>query len=195
MVALKVEADAKKKRQKRHMRNAVLLTVGAVGLIAVAAIAPNAVRLLETTGINARLRYQTKTVLGRLKQDGEIEFVERDGKSYARLTKKGRRTLALHREKLRLQEPRRKRWDKRYRLIIFDVPEKRKRVRERIRREFQEAGFLRIQDSAWIYPHDCEAFIALLKAELHIGRDVLYVVIESIEGDARIRKHFNLPPK
>lgn len=161
--------------------------------MAFTAIAPNALRLLEVTGINARLRYRTKTVLGRLKQDGNIEFIERDGQKYVRLTKKGGRTLDLYKEKLRLQERLRKRWDKRYRLIIFDVPEKRKKIRDKIRYEFSQVGFLRVQDSAWLYPYDCEEFVALLKAELHIGKDVLYAVIESIENDAWIRKHFNLP--
>ncbi len=55
-----------------------------------------------------------------------------------------------------------------------------------------EIGFLRIQDSVWLYPYDCEEFVALLKADLHIGKDVLYAVIESIEDDSRIRRHFRL---
>ena len=76
---------------------------------------------------------------------------------------------------------------------MFDIPEKRKKIREHLRFEMQEIGFLRMQDSVWIYPYDCEEFIALLKADMHIGSDVLYAVIEEIENDARIRKHFNLP--
>lgn len=189
----KVEAEAKKKRRTRTIQNAVLMTVSIAGIIAIAAVAPNAAQLLKTSGALARLRYRAKTSLGRLKQKGEIEFVERDGKKYARLTEKGERTLALYKEKLRMTERPRKRWDKRYRLVIFDVPEKRRSTRERIRREVRGAGFLRVQDSAWIYPYDCEEFIALLKAELKIGKDVLYAVIESIENDRWIRKHFDLP--
>jgi len=188
-----VEVTAKKKRRTRQLRSAILTSVGVAGIIAAAAIAPNALRLLKTTGVNARLRYRTKTVLGRLKHDGDIEFMERDGKKYVQLTEKGERTLALYREKLRMIERPRRRWDKRYRLVIFDIPEKRKRVREKIRREVQEAGFLRVQDSAWVYPYDCEEFIALLKAELKIGKDVLYAVVEEIEYDTWIRKYFGLP--
>ncbi|KKW42146.1 MAG: hypothetical protein UY91_C0006G0018 [Parcubacteria group bacterium GW2011_GWB1_55_9] len=75
----------------------------------------------------------------------------------------------------------------------FDVPEKRKKIRERLRFEMQEVGFLHLQDSAWVYPYDCEEFIALLKADLHIGKDVLYAIVEEIENDKWIRKHFSLP--
>ena len=56
----------------------------------------------------------------------------------------------------------------------------------------QECGFLRIQDSVWLYPHDCEELITLMKAELRTGKDVLYAVVESIENDGWIRKHFGL---
>jgi len=191
----KVELEAREKRHKQNIQNAVLMTVAAVGIIAAAAVAPNAIQLLKTSGTTAKLRYRAKSVLGRLKQKGDIEFIERDGKKCVRLTEKGERTLALHREKLRLAELPKKRWDWRYRLVIFDVPEKRKGTRDRIRREVHEAGFLRVQDSAWIYPYDCEEFIALLKAELHIGKDVLYAIIDSIENDKWIRKHFGLPQK
>lgn len=190
-----VESGARKKRRKRNLQRAVLLAVGTAGLVTVMAAAPNALQLLETTGINARLRYRTKNALGRLKQKGEIEFVEHEGKKYARLTEQGEKTLAFMKEKTSLATKQRKKWDQRFRLVMFDVPERRKRTRDRLRREMQEAGFLRLQDSAWVYPYDCEEFVALLKADLHIGRDVLYAVIEEIDNDISIRKHFGLPNK
>ncbi len=57
----------------------------------------------------------------------------------------------------------------------------------------REIGFVRLQDSVWVYPYDCEDFIALLKAELKIGKDVLYAIADTIEHDKGIRRHFNLP--
>lgn len=188
-----IETGAKKKRFKKNLQNVALVAIGLAGTIAVMAVAPNMFQLLGKTGTLARLKYRSRGVLARLKQKGEIEFVERDGKKYARLTELGEKVLNLHREKLNLAENKPKKWDRRYRLVMFDIPEKRKQIREHLRFEMQEVGFLRIQDSAWVYPHDCEEFIALLKADLHIGRDVLYAIVEEIEDDARIRKHFNLP--
>lgn len=188
----KIESGARKKRRNRDLQRAALLTVGMAGVIAVMAVAPNTLQLLETTGINAKLRYRAKTALGKLKHKGEIEFIERDGKKYARLTKRGEQTFALMSEKMGLEDAKPRRWDRRYRLIMFDIPERRKGVRDRLRQEMQGSGFLRIQDSAWLYPYDCEEYVALLKANLHIGKDVLYAVVEEIENDAWIRKHFKL---
>ncbi len=188
-----IEVRARRKRIKRNVRNAILATVGIAGLITIAAVAPKTLRLLKVSGIDAKLRYRTKNVLYRLKQKGEIEFVDRDGKKYARLTERGERSLELMRQKASFVNDRKKKWDHRYRLVMFDIPERRKSTRERIRLEMRGLGFLRIQDSAWLYPYDCEEFIALLKADLHIGKDVLYAVIEEIENDAWIKKHFGLP--
>lgn len=188
-----IESGAKKKRTKRDLQNAALMTIGLVGTIAVMAVAPNMFQLLGRTGVLARLKYRSRSVLTRLKQKGLIEFVERDEKKYVRLTDLGEKTLGLYRERLNLSDRKPKKWDRRYRLVMFDVPEKRKQVRERLRFEMQDIGFLRIQDSAWVYPYDCEEFVMLLKAELRIGKDVLYAVVEEIENDAHIRKHFNLP--
>lgn len=190
-----VETGARKKRQRRNIRNVMLITIGAVGFLAITAVAPNIFQLLGRSGTLAKLKYQTKGVLSRLKQKGEIEFVERDGKRYVRLTERGEAALALEQQKMLLAKERGRKWDRRYRLVIFDVPEKRKKVRERLRYEMREVGFLRVQDSAWLYPYDCEEFIALLKADLHIGKDVLYAIVEEIEHDGWIRKHFTLPLK
>lgn len=187
-----IEVRAKQKRRKRNVRNAVLATIGIAGLITVAAVAPKTLHLLKVTGIDAKLRYRTKSVLYRLKQKGEIEFVERDGKKYARLTERGERALELLRQKESFMNNKKRKWDHRYRLVMFDIPERRKSTRERIRFEMREIGFLRIQDSSWLYPYDCEEFVALLKADLHIGKDVLYAVVEEIENDAWIKKHFDL---
>ena len=188
-----VEAGAKKKMRKRNLRNAALMAIGAAGIIAVAAVATNMFQILGRTGALDRLKYRSKGVLARLKQKGEIEFVERDGKKYAQLTDRGEKALDLNREKLKIIDNKPKKWDRRYRLVMFDIPEKHKKVREHLRFEMQEIGFLRIQDSAWVYPYDCEEFIALLKADLHIGKDVLYTVVEEIGNGKWIRKHFGLP--
>ena len=57
----------------------------------------------------------------------------------------------------------------------------------------KEVGFVCLQDSVWVYPYDCEEFMALLKAELRVGKDVLYAIVERIENDKTIRTHFKLP--
>jgi len=76
--------------------------------------------------------------------------------------------------------------------LIFDIPEYRRSLREKMRRTLTVIGFKRLQDSVWIYPYDCEDLITLLKADFRIGRDVLYMIVDQLEGDQRLCKEFGL---
>ena len=86
-----------------------------------------------------------------------------------------------------------RKWDRRWRVVIFDIPERRKSVRASLRRFMNEYGFVRLQDSVWIYPYDCEDLIALAKANFRVGADVLYMIVERLEHDKHLREHFKLP--
>ena len=124
-----------------------------------------------------------------MKKEGHL--IEKDG--YLRLTSKGEkqlRSLALS-----LAAPHRlRRWDKKWRILIFDIPERQSSGRKRLRMQLSSVGFVRLQDSVWVYPYPCDDFVSLLKAELRIGKDMLYMIVDSLEGDGYLRKHFGLAP-
>lgn len=183
---------SKKRKQKRDIQHAVLATIAVTGFIAFAAVAGNAIQLLDYLPNNKyNLRYRAKSAAGRLVAKGYAVWVEKDGKKYLRITEAGRKVFAFEQAKVVLKNQKKK-WDGRWRMIVFDVPERRRHVRNRLREIMQEIGFVRLQDSVWVYPYDCEDFIALLKAELKIGKDVLYAIADMIEYDKNIRAHFNL---
>ena len=75
---------------------------------------------------------------------------------------------------------------------MFDIPEKRRKTRDQLRMRMRGMGFFRLQDSAWVYPHDCEEIVGLLKTELRLGSTVIYMIVESIENDTRLREHFGI---
>lgn len=189
-----IEIEAKKKRRKRYLRDVLLASIAISGVVLVASIAPNALAQLRYLPAmkRAQLRYKAKTTLGRLAMQGLIEFEKRDGKSYARITPTGREALAFEEQKANLSSKKKRRWDKRWRVIIFDIPERRRKVRDRLRITMSKLGFIRLQDSVWVYPYDCEDLIALLKANLKIGLAVLYMIVEHIENDKHLREQFNL---
>ena len=186
----KLESEAAGIRRRGYVRNAVLATLGIAGVLAVALVAPNTLQLLRFTKVG-KVGFQARTALARLVKQGRVEFIIIRGKKCARLTQSGKRMLLLEEERVRMLKPRK--WDGSYQIVIFDLPERRKTVRDRLRRKMASYGFLRIQDSVWLYPYDCEELIVLLKAELKIGKDVLYAVVTRIENDLWIRKHFKLP--
>lgn len=189
-----IEKAAARKRKWGAFQSTLLAAAAVGGVVLVGATMPNAARLLKYfpgRKSGARFNYQAKTVLGRLAKRGYIEFNEENGKRYARITEKGEQALALESE--RLKSAKRRRWDGRWRVVAFDIGDRRTNVRNRLRHLMSDLGFARLQNSVWIYPYDCEELIALAKADLHLGADVLYMVVEQLERDKHLRQHFNLP--
>jgi CRISPR-associated endonuclease Cas2 len=188
----KLEEESRKRKKKRDIQYAVLATIAVTGFVAFAAVAGNALQLLDYLPNNKyNLRYRAKSAAGRLVAKGYATWIEKDGKKYLRVTPAGRRAFAFEQEKFALKNQKKK-WDGRWRMVVFDIPERRRAVRLRLRSVMQEIGFVRLQDSVWVYPYDCEDFVALLKAELRIGKDVLYAIVDTIEHDKNIRMHFKL---
>ena len=186
----KVEAGAKKVRRKRYLQQALLASLVLGGLM-LAGAAPVGIPGIGRRN-KYRLKHQVKSALSRLAQKGYVVFEERNGNRYARITPAGEKELKYQEQKTALKLQRRRRWDKRWRVIAFDIPERRRNIRDRLRIVMRDAGFYRLQDSVWLYPYDCEDFITLLKADLKIGAAVLYMVVEQIENDGKLKEHFSL---
>ena len=189
-----VEAGAKKIRRRDSIQKALLTTLLVGGMIMVGA-APriNILKLLENKKRNPyRFKHQVNDTLMRLANKGFVVFIRENGRKLVRITPAGRRVLALEEQKTTLQLQKKKRWDKRWRVVIFDIPEYRRGTRDKLRLTMRTAGFYRLQDSVWIYPYDCEDFMALVKADLQIGNAVLYMVVEKIENDSKVKTHFML---
>jgi CRISPR-associated endonuclease Cas2 len=189
-----MEQGAKKRRRKENVQQIVLSTVAIAGIIAVAMIAPNIFQAIpRLMGDKYKFGFRARTAAGRLAQKGYVRFVERNGKRFVEITEKGERAYALEQARFATYTNVNKRWDKRWRIVIFDIPETRRALRERVRRLVREFGFLKLQDSVWVFPYDCEELIAMMKTELRIGKDILYIIADSIENDRWVRRQFNLP--
>jgi hypothetical protein len=189
----KLEEASRKRRKKQNIQHAVLATIAVTGFVAFAAVAGNALQLLRYLPKEKyNFHHRAKSAAGRLVAKGYASWAGRDGKKFLRITPKGCKVLALEQAKATLKDQKKK-WDGRWRMVAFDIPERRRGVRLRLRTVMREIGFVRLQDSVWVYPYDCEDFVALLKAELKIGRDVLYAIADTIEHDTNLRRHFNLP--
>lgn len=175
----------------RHqdISNIILQTVAVSGILAVALVAPNVLGAMASMGLLPGKR-QTEVIdnaRARLVRRGLLSV--REGRAF--LTPKGRKVLQRWElQNYKLPQPRR--WDGKWRVLMFDIPERRKAKRVQIRQTLSRIGFARLQDSVWLYPHDCEEFVALLKADFNIGKDLLYLTVERLEYDLPWRRYFEL---
>ena len=183
----KLESESRKRTKKNQLRKIILETVKAAGFLGMALVVPNVLGAMYKMGLIASPRQKdvVANATKRLISTGLLEW--RDKK--LRLTRKGEQTLRT----ITLSEYTQKivrKWDKKWRVLVFDIPERRKGLRKKIRNTLQAIGFVRLQDSVWVYPYDCEDLITLLKADFHVGDDILYMVVDVIERDSKLRSHF-----
>lgn len=170
----------------------VLVVVAVAGVVTLSAVAPGCIKLLGyALRYQSQKRYYIHKVVERCINRGLLTRQKTPQGIQLRLTSKGKKILQLYEtEKLTIKEPRR--WDKKFRIIIFDIKERRRSTRDKLRVWLTHLGFVRLQQSVWVYPYECQEVITLLKAHFHVGKDVLYLTVESIENDRWLKERFNL---
>lgn len=85
-------------------------------------------------------------------------------------------------------------WDGKWRILLFDIRERRRRVRAQLRKLLDGAGFVRLQDSAWVHPYQCDEFVTLVRAHLASGvGELRLITTDALESDRALREHFRLP--
>ena len=178
------------------MKNILLRSLAAAGVITVALMAPKVTRLLKEFDRPAKNRaqlYQRITQgIGRLERSGLVTVSGEYRQRRVALTEKGLEMVRRAEfEGYEIQEP--AFWDGKWRVLIFDISERRRRIRNQLRRLLQGAGFVRIQDSVWVYPYPCDEFISLVRAHLKSGvGEMRSFVAEALESDKALREHFRL---
>lgn len=91
-----------------------------------------------------------------------------------------------------LHQPRKQKWDGYWRMIIFDVPEKKRRYRDYLRQILKTLGFTELQKSTWVTPHPIPEFLKKLFWEERVKRFTRFITIKEIDYDKDLRKVFDL---
>lgn len=108
------------------------------------------------------------------------------------LTKKGlvegskteglRITTAGAEIKKRLYRARREKWDAKWRVVIFDIPEKQRKVRDDLRFELKKLGFGPWQKSVWVTPFDIVDELNAYLKQQNLSEAVQIIVGERFGG-------------
>lgn len=185
-----------KRETKINIARIILGTVGAAGVLTIAMVAPNALRIMDIFYKDRKYnryhkRYYIKNVVTKLRDQGLIEFRRKEDKTFIALTSKGEERLSKYKLKeVEIEKP--KKWDGKWRVIIFDIQERKRGTRDALRLELENLGFLRLQNSVWIHPYDCEDVVVLLKSSFSLGKEVLHMLVDRVENDKWLRKKFGL---
>lgn len=138
-------------------------------------------RAIDRSNFFDRLQY--------LKKQKYIQILVEGKEKYLELTPKGiKHVKILALDNLVIQRPRK--WDSKWRVVIFDVPEKLHRHRDLFRDKIKEMGFIQVQKSVYIYPFECAKEIAILSETLRIEEYVTVMISEIIQGEEQIIQQF-----
>ena len=121
-----------------------------------------------------------------------IEYVAgKKGKTVVRITTKGKSRLrAFSIDLMKIKKP--KTWDKKWRLVMFDIPMRFTKGREALRYHLKKLGFYQFQKSVWIYPYSCEDEIIFIADFFGVKNFVEIIAADSILRDEKLIKYFNL---
>lgn len=127
--------------------------------------------------------------MSRLKKS---KFVKKyfDGKDYyLELTPKGKKLIKSYlTQDLEIKKP--AKWDKKWRIVIYDITNDKKDRREILRQKLEHLGFLKLQESVYVFPFDCLTEINLLKSMYYLNTNVQYLVVERIETEIDLLSRF-----
>lgn len=127
-----------------------------------------------------------------LKSQGMINVKNKGGQIYISLTEEGKKKAGKYKiDDLKIKKS--KKWDRKWRILIFDIKEKQKIKREALRGKIKELGLYQLQESVWVCPYEFQKEMEMLRDFFSLNKNEMKVITASeIEDDKGIRLFFNI---
>ena len=141
-------------------------------------------RLINERALKRAIRrlYESKLIDAKDNDDGTTTIV---------LTQKGK-NKALTYKIDDIEIPKMKKWDGKWRIVVFDVPEKFKKARKALARALKIMNFYPLQKSVFVHPFECENEIDFVVEFFSVRPCVRYILADHIDNELHIKHHFGL---
>ena len=168
---------------RKETREVILEITKGAGLISLALLLPgvcDAIKYFKKIkSLDRKRRYYINSTIKKLVAE-KLLIIDKNGFAY--LSEKGEEYLnRIEDDSGAISKP--NKWDGKYRVIIFDIPEVKRKIRGVIRQQLMNWGFVKLQDSVWVHPYECQHIVTLLKTRFYVSGEVLYLTVDSIEND------------
>jgi DNA-binding transcriptional regulator PaaX len=141
--------------------------------------------LIKERGEGVRSNYALTRSIKNLVDSGLVEIYNSDNQKYLKLTKKGKskfNCLKIEGEEALVSTA----WDGLWRMVILDLPEKRKKEREALRYLLKKAGFVCVKNTVWISPYPYENLFTNIKKDLGLGIELMVLVTDKIDPETNL---------
>ncbi|MDO8603822.1 MAG: hypothetical protein Q7K40_00180 [bacterium] len=170
----------------------VLMGLASAGLLVACVAMPGLTKVIplfntrntqERSRINRTLKNLQERKLVKIYQKGAIDVIE--------ITNAGkRRVLQYNLDDMKLKVP--KKWDGWWRIVMFDIPQSKKKARDAVSRKIKELGLYPIQKSVFVAPYLCKNEIDFIGEFFNVRDHIIYVQAKEIEGVRKLKQHFNI---
>ncbi len=192
------------REQVDHLSRAseiILAVIATVGLATLAAVAPNALQLLNKLVFSRSKKDYTTSEKKRkiaetfyyLKRSGLVQIQqEKVGWKFI-VTAKGRSRLEdIKFQKLKIPTP--DSWDNSWWLVAADIPTKTNRLgADKLRNKLKNMGFYPLQRTLWLYPYNPCFELEFIAKTFHVEHFVTVMQVRKLdkEDESAVKKHFN----
>ena len=129
-----------------------------------------------------------KNCVYNLNRRGVIDIVSKDGKKFLKLTKKGQLEVLLAKARL----SKRGKWDGKWRMVIFDIPEGAKLQRSQFRDLLKKNDFKKLQASVYVSPYALNREAVEYLRQTGLMAYIRIIKVEEMDDDRALKKKFNL---
>jgi len=137
-------------------------------------------------------RRRLNEIIKEFYNDRLVSFKEnKEGLAEIVLTKDGEtKALRFKIDEIKIKRP--AKWDGEWRIVIFDIPERFKKAREALRNKLKDLGFVKLQESVFIFPYECEDEINFIVEVFQIRPFIRFIRANSVSNEEQLMINFGL---
>jgi DNA-binding transcriptional regulator PaaX len=123
-----------------------------------------------------------------LKKRGLIKVVKVADKEFLKVTEKGQMEILMSKSEIIVP----KRWDGKWRIIMFDIPEGVREKRNKLRRFLKKSNFYKLQASVFIHPYALNREAVEYLRQSGLINYIRMMRIEEMDDDTDLEKKFKV---
>jgi len=186
------------RKEKLDSAKSIITLIAKAGVISASFVAPGmsyALRLFKDEEWGDDWKVFNKPFLNRtlkrLSDQKIIDIVEENGKIIIKLTDKGRnKVIRYSLDDLKISAP--SHWDKRWRLVVFDIPKSERHLASVFRSYLKSWGFYKYQNSVYLHAYPCEREVEILVNFVGVQSYAKVMLVEKIDEDKPFRDYFGI---
>jgi DNA-binding transcriptional regulator PaaX len=168
-----------------------LLKLG--GLLTITLLTPGATPIIEKLFLKDKKfdKREFNRTINRLEDIGMIEKRIDGGRLSIKLKPKGiRQATEYTLDDMEIERP--SKWDNKWRIVMFDIPENKKIARNAFKRHLDRLGFVQIQKSVYVHPFPCDKEIEYIAGVYAVKQFIKYAIADYFNDQDYLIKKYKL---